>query len=244
MTDRRGLRGVGSIDIVLDKVSKRYGPAAEPALDTVSLSVAAGEWVFLVGASGMGKTTLLKLLYREELADEGRVTVGGSDVRDVPGSRLRRSMGIIFQTFRLLDKKTAFENIAYGAEVLATPPKVVRERTREILELVGLANKANRLPSELSGGEQQRVAIGRALINRPKLILADEPTGDLDPDNSDRVIEILDTVHRRDNVTVLFATHAVDIVDRLKRRVVRLEHGRIVGDATGGYWTGTKAGGA
>ena len=199
--------------------------------------------MFLVGASGMGKTTLLKLLYREELADSGRVLVDGDDVARMPGSRLRRSMGIIFQTFRLLEKKTAFENIAYGAEVLAMPPDEVRKRTREVLELVGLADKAGRMPGELSGGEQQRVAIGRALINRPKLIVADEPTGDLDPENSDRVIQILDTVHREHNVSVLFATHAVDIVNRLQRRVVRLEHGRVVSDATGGYWTDNKEGG-
>ena len=203
--------------------------------------MASGEWVFLVGASGMGKTTLLKMLYREELPDRGRVIVGGTDVARAPGSRLRRSMGIIFQTFRLLEKKTAFENIAYGAEVLATPPAAVRRRSREILELVGLGDKANRMPGELSGGEQQRVAIGRALINRPKLIVADEPTGDLDPDNSNRVIEILDTVNREQKVTVLFATHAVDIVDRLQRRVVRLQDGRVVSDTSGGYWAGHEA---
>jgi len=158
-------------------------------------------------------------------------------VATMRGSRLRRSMGIIFQTFRLLEKKSAFENIAYGAEVLAVPPAEVRRRTQEILELVGLADKGNRLPSELSGGEQQRVAVGRALINRPQLILADEPTGDLDPENADRVIEILDTVHREQHATVLFATHAVDLVNRLARRVVRLREGRIVSDAVGGYWT-------
>lgn len=217
-------------------MTKQYPLVSYTALDDVSLTVDSGEWVFLVGASGMGKTTLLKLLYREELPDSGQVIIGGDDVARVPGSRLRRSMGIIFQTFRLLEKKTAFENIAYGAEVLAMPPAEVRSRTLEILELVGLDQKANRLPGELSGGEQQRVAIGRALINRPKLILADEPTGDLDPENSARVIEILDRVHREQNVTVLFATHAVDVVDRLQRRVVRLEHGRIVSDASGGYW--------
>jgi cell division transport system ATP-binding protein len=188
----------------------------------------------------MGKTTLLKLLYREELADAGRVLVGGRDAAKTRGSELRRSMGIVFQTFRLLDKKTAFENIAYGAEVLAVPASIVRERTKEILELVGLSNKADRLPGELSGGEQQRVAIGRALINRPKLIVADEPTGDLDPDNSDRVIDILDTVHREQGTTIVFATHAVDLVDRLQRRVVRIDHGHIVSDATGGYWAGNE----
>ena len=206
------------------------------------MQVASGEWVFLVGASGTGKTTLLKLLYREELADNGRVIVGGNDVSSVPGSRLRRSMGIIFQTFRLLEKKSAFENIAYGAEVLATPPAEVRRRTQEILELVGLKEKGHRLPGELSGGEQQRVAVGRALINRPKLIIADEPTGDLDPENTDRVIEILDTVHREQQATVMFATHNVEVVNRLARRVVRLEEGRIVRDATGGYWAAQEVG--
>lgn len=232
------------MDITLENVTRRYGNTAHPALDEVSLSVDSGEWVFLVGASGMGKTTLLKLLYREEVADSGRVMVGGQDLAGVRGSRLRRSMGIIFQTFRLLDKKTAFENVAYGAEVLAVPPAEVRRRTAEILDLVGLGEKAHRLPAELSGGEQQRVAIGRALINRPKLIVADEPTGDLDPENSDRVIAILDRVHREQNATVLFATHAVDLVNRLQRRVVRLEQGRVVSDRSGGYWAeaGAEAG--
>jgi len=229
------------MDIVLENVSKRYPLVEFTALDDVTLKIDSGEWVFIVGASGMGKTTLLKLLYREELSDEGQVSVGGNNVATMRGSRLRRTMGIIFQTFRLLEKKTAFENIAYGAEVLATPPAEVRKRTREILELVGLSDKASRLPGELSGGEQQRVAIGRALINRPQLILADEPTGDLDPENSNRVIDILDNVHREHKVTVLFATHAVDIVDRLQRRVVRLQNGRVVSDTSGGYWAGGEA---
>jgi cell division transport system ATP-binding protein len=219
-------------------VSRNYPLAEHAALNDLSLNVAAGEWVFLVGASGTGKTTLLKLLYREELADRGRVVVGGNDVSAVPGSGLRRSMGIIFQTFRLLEKKSAYENIAYGAEVLATPPAEVRHRTEEILELVGLKDKGHRLPGELSGGEQQRVAVGRALINRPVLIIADEPTGDLDPENTDRVIEILDTVHREQQATVMFATHNVEVVNRLGRRVVRLEGGRVVSDAIGGYWAG------
>ncbi len=188
----------------------------------------------------MGKTTLLRLLYREELADEGRVIIDGTDVLQIRGSRLRRSMGIIFQTFRLMERKSAFENIAYGAEVLAVPAPEVRRRTTQILQLVGLADKGHRLPAELSGGEQQRVAIGRALINRPRLILADEPTGDLEPENTDRVLEILDMVHREHRSTVLFATHAVQIVNRLQRRVVRLQDGRIVSDAAGGYWAGEK----
>ncbi len=191
----------------------------------------------MVGASGMGKTTLLKLLYKEEVPDKGKVLVGGMDTSNIHGSRLRRSMGIIFQSFRLLEKKTAFENIAYGAEVLATPPKEVRKRTKEILDLVGLADKSHRLPGQLSGGEQQRVAIGRALINEPKLIIADEPTGDLDPENTDRVLNIFDRFHQEHKATVLFATHAVDVVNRLGRRVIRLQQGNVISDATGGYWS-------
>ncbi len=215
---------------------KEYQLAGLAALENISLTVASGEWAFLVGASGTGKTTLLKLLYKEELADKGRVIIDGNDIATVPGSKLRRSMGIIYQTYRLLEKKVAFENIAYGAEVLGIPPAEVRRRTEEILELVGLRDKAHRLPSELSGGEQQRVAVGRALINQPKLIVADEPTGDLDPENTDRMIEILDRVHRERNATVLFATHAVEVVNRLNRRVIRLQDGRVVSDTTGGYW--------
>lgn len=180
------------------------------------------------------------MIYREELADDGRVSIDGTDVARTPGSLLRRSMGIIFQTYRLMEKKSAFENIAYGAEVLGVSASRVRSRTTEILQLVGLGDKGRRLPAELSGGEQQRVAIGRALINRPKLILADEPTGDLDPENTDRVLEILDTVHRERQTTVLFATHSVEIVNRLQRRVVRLQDGRVVSDAAGGYWTDDK----
>ncbi len=223
-------------------MSRRYPLANYPALDDLSLRIASGEWLFLVGTSGAGKTTLLKLLYREELADEGRVIIGGTDVAQIRGSQLRRSMGIIFQTFRLMEKKSAYENIAYGAEVLAMPASEVRSRTTEILQLVGLADKGHRLPAELSGGEQQRVAIGRALVNRPRLILADEPTGDLDPENTDRVLEILDQVHREHHTTVLFATHAVTIVNRLQRRVVRLQDGRIVSDAAaGGYWANEEA---
>jgi cell division transport system ATP-binding protein len=200
--------------------------------------------VFLVGASGMGKSTLLKLLYKEVVADQGKVIIGGEDVARMPGSRLRRSMGIIFQNFRLLEKKTAFENIAYGAEVLAMPPAEVRRRTMEILELVGLHEKAHRLPSELSGGEQQRVAVGRALINRPKMLIADEPTGDLDPENTDRVLDIFDKVYREHKTTIVFATHAVDVVNRLSRRVIRMKNGRIESDTMGGYWAEDKQAGA
>ena len=224
------------MEISIENVSKEYRPAGFVALNDVSLSIGQGEWVFLVGASGMGKSTLLKLLYKEESPDKGRVLVGGQDVAIATGSRLRRSMGIIFQSFRLLQRKSAYENIAYGAEVLGVPPKEVRERTLDILELVGLQDKATRLPSEMSGGEQQRIAVGRSLINQPKMIIADEPTGDLDPENSDVVLSIFENIHKNNATTILFATHAVDVVDRLRKRVVRLEHGRIVRDGIGGYW--------
>lgn len=224
------------MDIAIENVAKEYQPAGFVALKDVSLNIAAGEWIFLVGASGMGKTTLLRLLYKEESPDRGRVLIGGQDVSRLSGSDLRRSMGIVFQSFRLLPRKTAHENIAYGAEVLGVPPSEIRRRTLEILELVGLQDKASRLPSELSGGEQQRIAIGRALINRPKLIVADEPTGDLDPENSEMVLRTFENVNREKNATILFATHAVEVVNRLRKRVVRLEHGRVVSDAVGGYW--------
>ena len=224
------------MDIAIENVAKEYRPAGFVALQDVSLNIAAGEWIFLVGASGMGKTTLLRLLYKEESPDRGRVLIGGQDVSRLSGSTLRRSMGIVFQSFRLLPRKTAYENIAYGAEVLGVPPSEIRRRTLEVLELVGLQDKASRLPSELSGGEQQRIAIGRALINRPKLIVADEPTGDLDPENSEMVLRTFENVNREKNATILFATHAVELVDRLRKRVVRLEHGRVVCDAVGGYW--------
>lgn len=224
------------MDIAIENVVKEYRPAGFVALKDVSLHIGAGEWIFLVGASGMGKTTLLRLLYKEESPDSGRVLIGGQDVARLSGSFLRRSMGIVFQSFRLLPRKTAYENIAYGAEVLGVPPSEIRRRTREILELVGLQDKASRLPSELSGGEQQRIAIGRALINRPSLIVADEPTGDLDPENSEMVLRTFENVNREKNATILFATHAVELVNRLQKRVVRLEHGRVVCDAVGGYW--------
>lgn len=224
------------MDIAIENVAKEYQPAGFAALKDVSLKIAAGEWIFLVGASGMGKTTLLRLLYKEETPDRGRILIGGQDVARLSGSSLRRTMGIVFQSFRLLPRKTAYENIAYGAEVLGVPPSEIRRRTLEILELVGLHDKSSRLPSELSGGEQQRIAIGRALINQPQLIVADEPTGDLDPENSEMVLRTFEDVNREKNATILFATHAVDLVDRLRKRVVRLEHGRIVSDAVGGYW--------
>lgn len=224
------------MEIAIENVAKEYQPAGFVALKDVSLNIAAGEWIFLVGASGMGKTTLLRLLYKEESPDRGRVLIGGQDVSRLSGSYLRRSMGIVFQSFRLLPRKTAYENIAYGAEVLGVPPSEIRRRTLEILELVGLQDKASRLPSELSGGEQQRIAIGRALINRPSLIVADEPTGDLDPENSEMVLRTFENVNREKNATILFATHAVELVNRLQKRVVRLEHGRVVCDAVGGYW--------
>jgi cell division transport system ATP-binding protein len=233
--------GRAVIDIDINSVSKHYTLSKQPALMDVSLHIRSGEWAFLVGASGTGKTTLLKLLYKEEVPDSGNVLIAGRDSGATSGSTLRRSMGIIFQTFRLLPRKTAFENIAYGAEVLGLAPALVRRRTLELLELIGLEQKAHRLPAELSGGEQQRVAVGRALINQPSLVLADEPTGNLDPENADRVLKILQSVHRERKATVLVATHAADVVDRLGQRVIRLESGKVVSDAVGGYWTGRQA---
>ena len=221
--------------IELHQIEKVYPTTGQKALDRLSLKIDSAEWIFLIGPSGAGKTTLLKLLYKAVLPDTGTIVIDGKDIRDIPAYRLRRQAGIIFQNFELIPIRTAAENVAYGAEILGRSPADVRLRTEEMLELVGLGHKRNSFPHELSGGEQQRVSIARALINRPRLILADEPTGDLDPENTDRIISVFEQIHREWQATLLFVTHAPEMVDRLQKRVIRLEHGRIVRDAVGGY---------
>jgi len=224
-------------------LSKTY-LAGQYALHDLTLEVKKGEFVFLTGSSGAGKTSLLRLLFAAELPAAGQVLVSGRNLSRLKASQipqLRREIGVIFQDFKLLGERTVFENVAVTLEIAGASRREIRARVWSILKRLGLGHRLDHRPRELSGGEQQRVAIGRALINRPKLILADEPTGDLDPENSSRVIEILDNVHREHKVTVLFATHAVDIVDRLQRRVVRLQNGRVVSDTRGGYWAGGEA---
>ncbi|WP_156754193.1 cell division ATP-binding protein FtsE [Actinokineospora sp. G85] len=227
--------------IRLEEVSKVYKTSTRPALDSISVEVDKGEFVFLIGPSGSGKSTFLRLLLREEVPSKGRVYVANFDVarmarRRVP--RLRQSIGCVFQDFRLLQNKTVHENVAFALEVIGKPRHTIKKVVPEVLELVGLEGKAERMPSELSGGEQQRVAIARAFVNRPLMLLADEPTGNLDPDTSQDIMLLLERINRT-GTTVLMATHDHGIVDSMRRRVVELDLGRVVrDDARGVYGVG------
>ena len=222
--------------ISLQGVSKRYDNG-HLALDNISLEIAEGEFVFLCGASGAGKSTLISLLFREETVTSGKINVAGRNLRKIKRRDLlkhRRAIGMIFQDYRLLPKKNVFDNVAYAMEVTECKRKDIRKRVPEILELVGLQDKANSFPAELSGGEQQRVAIARALVNYPQILIADEPTGNLDPANADELMEVLLRINEQ-GTTIVMATHAKDIVDRLQKRVIMLSEGRIVYDEEGGY---------
>lgn len=208
------------------------------ALDQVSFSVEKGEFVFLVGPSGAGKSTFLNLVIRREVPTSGLLAVNQQNIaylkkKDI--AYLRRSIGVIFQDYKLLPQKTVYENVAFALEVIEAGAKTIKERVYTVLELVGLLNKAHVFPSELSGGEQQRVSLARALVNRPLLLLADEPTGNLDPDTSWEIMELLREINRR-GTTVIMATHNREIVDRMRKRVIALDHGRLVRDTPkGGY---------
>jgi cell division transport system ATP-binding protein len=224
--------------IQLDNVTKTYPTGARPALETVSFDIEKGDFVFLIGQSGSGKTTVLRLLLREEVADIGLVRVNGQNLnrmakRKVPA--LRRKIGCVFQDFRLLPKKTVFENVAFALEVINKSPRQIRRSVPEVLELVGLQGKAQRMPNELSGGEQQRVAIARAFVNRPLLLLADEPTGNLDPDTSQGIMNLLERINRT-GTTVVMATHDNNIVDAMRRRVIELEYGKVIRDQARGVY--------
>jgi cell division transport system ATP-binding protein len=224
--------------IRLEHVSKVYKTSTRPALEDVTVEMEKGEFVFLIGASGSGKSTFLRLLLREEVPTKGRVYVANFDVvrmsrRRVP--RLRQSIGCVFQDFRLLHNKTVAENVAFALEVIGKPRNTIRKVVPEVLELVGLEGKANRMPHELSGGEQQRVAIARAFVNRPLMLLADEPTGNLDPDTSQDIMLLLERINRT-GTTVLMATHDHSIVDSMRRRVVELSLGQVVRDDSRGVY--------
>ena len=224
--------------IRLEHVSKVYKTSTRPALEDVSVEMDKGEFVFLIGASGSGKSTFLRLLLREEVPTKGRVYVANFDVvrmsrRRVP--RLRQSIGCVFQDFRLLHNKTVAENVAFALEVIGKPRNTIRKVVPEVLELVGLEGKSARMPHELSGGEQQRVAIARAFVNRPLMLLADEPTGNLDPDTSQDIMLLLERINRT-GTTVLMATHDHSIVDSMRRRVVELNLGRVVRDESRGVY--------
>lgn len=206
-------------------------------LEDVSVDIAKGDFVFLVGPSGAGKSTFIKLILKEIDADEGSIFVDNKDVttlsnREIP--ELRRKLGTVFQDFRLLPKKKVFENVAFAMEVLHKSKKQIRKQVPQILSLVGISDKADKYPDELSAGEQQRVAIARAIINNPMVLIADEPTGNLDPVTAAEIMDLLDQINKR-GTTIVMVTHAKDIVDRMKKRVIAIEKGRIVHDREGSY---------
>ena len=222
--------------ITFDHVTKRY--RTNIGLDDVSVDIKKGDFVFLVGPSGAGKSTFIKLILKEIDADEGTITACGYEVtslsnREIP--LIRRKVGTVFQDFRLLPKKTVFENVAFAQRVIERPTRVIKKRVPEILTLVGLAAKYKSLPDELSGGEQQRVALARALVNRPNILLADEPTGNLDPKNSLEIMKLLEEINER-GTTVLVVTHNREIVNSFRKRVITMRKGVIVSDEEeGGY---------
>ena len=223
--------------IELKNVSKVYDNGSI-ALDHVSLHIGKGAFVFVVGASGAGKSTLIKLLSYEELPSRGSVFVNGIEVNKLAKNRvpyLRRKMGIVFQDFRLLPNKTAQENVAFAMEVIEAPRRLIRRRVRDVLDLVGLVGKADALPKNLSGGEQQRVAIARAIVNRPLLLIADEPTGNLDPETSRDIMEVFKKINHM-GTTVLMVTHDKTLVDMMNKRVIEIDGGKVVRDEQkGGY---------
>jgi cell division transport system ATP-binding protein len=213
-------------------------PNGTRALDDIDLEIGKADFVFLVGHSGTGKSSLLKLLYREAIPNAGEVYVDDVRVDTLRRSRvakLRRDIGVVFQDFRLLSDKTVWENVAFALQVTGARSADVRRQVPRVLDLVGLSHKSRMLPSELSGGEQQRTAIARALVNNPKIMLCDEPTGNLDPSNTTEIIELLQRINLK-GTTVLVATHNQAVVDRMRRRVVRLENGRILHDDERGYY--------
>jgi cell division transport system ATP-binding protein len=224
--------------ITLDQVTKTYPKSRRPALDDVNVNVEKGEFVFFIGPSGSGKSTFIRLLLKEDTPTSGKVLVAGKDVATIRPwkvPQLRRSVGCVFQDFRLLPNKTAAENVAFALEVIGKTRSVIRRVVPEVLSLVGLEGKENRYPHELSGGEQQRVAVARAFVNRPLVLLADEPTGNLDPDTSIEIMRLLDRINRT-GTTVVMATHDSNIVNQMRRRVVELDRGRVIRDQARGVY--------
>ena len=224
--------------IRFEKVSKSYDGASRPALDTVDVDIDKGEFVFLVGQSGSGKSTALRLVLRETRSTSGRVHVAGKDLNRLASwkvPRLRRQIGTVFQDFRLLPNKTVSENVAFALQVIGKSRSDIKKVVPTTLELVDLGDKGERMPDELSGGEQQRVAIARAFVNRPMILIADEPTGNLDPTTSVGIMKLLERINRT-GTTVLMATHDSHVVDQLQKRVIELDDGHVIrDDAQGGY---------
>ncbi len=223
----------------LNNVSKKFANG-HVALNNICLNIDNGEFVFLVGSSGAGKSTIIKLLMKEYEPDTGRLFVHDKDITKLKRSQtphLRRSMGVVFQDFRLLSDKTVYENVAFAMEVVEASQKEIRRRVPLMLGMVGLSNKSKQFPHQLSGGEQQRVSIARAMVNNPSILIADEPTGNLDPDMSWEIMKIFNEINQR-GTTILVATHDLNIVDRMKKRVVEVSEGIIVRDEKrGGYFS-------
>ncbi len=225
--------------IHLKDVTKIYKTNGVVALDKVSLDIGRGEFVFIVGTSGSGKSTLMKLLMHEEIATSGSVVVNKKDVsklkaREVP--YLRRSLGVIFQDYRLLEDKTVYENVAFAMQVIEAPRKIMQRSVNTVLDIVGLQDKFKSFPAQLSGGEQQRVAIARAIVNDPRIVIADEPTGNLDPETSWDIMDIFQRINAA-GTTIVMATHDKTIVDQMQRRVIEIAGGRIIRDAARGAYS-------
>jgi cell division transport system ATP-binding protein len=228
--------------IRFDEVTKVYPGTQRPALNQVNLEVTKGEFVFLVGASGSGKSTFLRLVLKEEKATKGIVRVSGKDVAKLSSwkvPQLRRTIGVVFQDFRLLPNKTVFENVAFALQVIGKPRHAISHTVPEVLDLVGLEGKEHRFPHELSGGEQQRVAIARAFVNRPAILLADEPTGNLDPTTSGGIMRLLDRINTT-GTTIVMATHDVELVDSMRKRVIELQDGKKIRDQDRGVYGFTR----
>jgi len=221
--------------IIFDKVTKYY--KKNIGLEDVSITINKGDFVFLVGPSGAGKSTFIKLILKEIEADSGSIRVNGTEIstlsnREIP--ILRRSIGIVFQDFRLLPKKTVYENVGFAMEIIHKSPRTIKRQVPQILNLVGIGNKMHKYPEELSAGEQQRVAIARAIVNNPTVLIADEPTGNLDPETAWDIMKLLEQINLR-GTTILMVTHAKDIVDKMSKRVIVIDKGHIVRDNVGAY---------
>ena len=224
--------------IKFENVTMAYRKDGHPALNDVSFEIADGEFVFLVGQSGAGKSTILRLLIREEKAQSGNVLIDDiniGELREKEVPKLRRNIGMVFQDFRLLPEKTISENVAFALQVLNKTPVEIKQTVPAVLDLVGLLDKANRKPEQLSGGEQQRVAIARALVNRPAILMADEPSGNLDPDTTIEIMRLLDQINKA-GTTVIMATHDAGIVDQMKKRVIEITNGAIIRDQVRGVY--------
>ena len=223
--------------IKLIDVSKEYDNGVK-ALSKINLNIDKGEFVFIVGSSGAGKSTLIKLLLKEVEPTDGKIYLNDMDITKVKNRKIpyiRRDVGVVFQDFRLLHNKTVYENVAFAMEILGIHPKEIRRRVPMVLSMVDLSRKASSFPDQLSGGEHQRVAIARAIVNSPPILIADEPTGNLDPDTAAEIMRVLMDINAR-GTTILMATHAKDIVDSMKKRVIAIEHGTIIRDEEkGGY---------